>query len=50
MDNGTIQKLGLAIGAILAIPLVLVVIFPLVVTFLGYLVAVPRAFLTEIIP
>ena len=50
MDDGTIKKVGLAVGAILGIPLALVVVLPLVVTFLGWLVAVPGAFLDEIIP
>lgn len=50
MDNGTIKKLGIVVGAVVAIPLVLVVILPVVVTFLGWLVAVPVAFLDEIVP
>lgn len=50
MDDGSIKKFGLAVGAILAIPLALVVILPLVVTFLGWLMAVPWAFLDEIVP
>ena len=49
MDDGSLRVIGLVAGAILAVPIALVVLLPLVVTFLGWLVRVPWAFLREIV-
>jgi hypothetical protein len=50
MNVPSVRFLGIVAGAIVALPLVLVVVLPPLVTFLGWLVRVPVAFLSEIMP
>lgn len=50
MNERTIRTAGIVVGVLIALPLALIVVLPLIVTFLGWLVAVPWAFLDEIVP
>ena len=46
----SLRTLGIVVGVVLAMPLFLVVVVPLLMTFLNWLVGVPGAFLNVIVP